>query len=108
MTLPEDHTANKLAHALRAVGLNDMAARAAEGYYHDFLSPLDFPELELMRDLEKARMAGNIGAAQLIARHIEGDFDASFEESEAWAASAEGRETLASVLGRPVSLGGRA
>jgi len=24
-----------------------MAAKAAQGYYHDFLSPLDLPELEL-------------------------------------------------------------
>ena len=25
----------------------EMAANAAQGYYHDFLSPLDLPELEL-------------------------------------------------------------
>jgi hypothetical protein len=25
----------------------EMAAKAAQGYYHDFLSPLDLPELEL-------------------------------------------------------------
>ena len=24
----------------------EMAAKAAQGYYHDFLSPLDLPELE--------------------------------------------------------------
>ena len=26
---------------------DEMAAKAAEDYYHDFLSPLDLPELEL-------------------------------------------------------------
>jgi len=26
---------------------DEMAAKAAQGYYHDFLSPLDLPELEL-------------------------------------------------------------
>ena len=26
---------------------DEMAANSAQGYYHDFLSPLDLPELEL-------------------------------------------------------------
>ena len=26
---------------------DEMAVKAAQGYYHDFLSPLDLPELEL-------------------------------------------------------------
>jgi hypothetical protein len=26
---------------------DEMAAKAAQGYYHNFLSPLDLPELEL-------------------------------------------------------------
>ena len=41
------HTKDILAAALRDAGLPLMAARAAEGYYHDYLSPLPMPEKKL-------------------------------------------------------------
>ena len=37
------HTNDKLALALEAVNLRFMAGKAREGYYHDFMSPLDTP-----------------------------------------------------------------
>lgn len=97
------HTKDKLAAALREVGLDDMADRAATGYYHDFLSPLDFPEMQLEADLSYARdntdgknwsvaFAGQVEA--LRQRVINGDFDASTEESEEWAASEDGQATF--------------
>jgi hypothetical protein len=86
------HTKDKLAEALRAVGLDDMADRAAEGYYHDFLSPLDLPETQLLIDLDKHfAKHPTVELAQLRTRHLNGEFDASAEESEEWAASEEGR-----------------
>ena len=92
------HTKDKLAEALRAVGLTEMADKAATGYYHDFLSPLDLPELQLVDDLaEAARARATDRYTEVMAlRHrvINGDFDASKEESDEWAASSEGQETF--------------
>jgi hypothetical protein len=88
------HTKDILAEALRAADLPEMAAKAATGYYHDFLSPLDLPEMQLDTDLLKA---GTPAALALRARHHNGDFDASVEESEAWASSPEGQAAMAEL-----------
>jgi hypothetical protein len=85
------HTKDLLAQELRAAGLPEMADKAATGYYHDFLSPLATPELQLEADL---RAIGTPAAEALRKRHINGEFDASNEESEAWAQSPEGQETM--------------
>lgn len=100
------HTKDKLAAALREAGLNDMADKAAEGYYHDFLSPLDFPEMQLEADLRAARDSAAIMLGQGIAqpieelrqRHLNGDFDASTEESDEWMASEDGQQTFDSLI----------
>jgi hypothetical protein len=47
------HTKDMLAEALREVGLDAMADKAATGYYHDYLSPLDLPEMVLVNQLLK-------------------------------------------------------
>jgi hypothetical protein len=83
------HTKDKLAAALDEAGLPEMAARARDGYYHDFLSPLDFPELQLDHDL---MIAGTSAALAVRERHHNGEFDASIEESDEWAQSPEGRD----------------
>jgi hypothetical protein len=94
------HTKDKLAEALTAVGLTDMAKKASDGYYHDFLSPLDFPEMQLLEDLTEQRMKQAMGGPQwhainnLRTRHLNGDFDANLEESEAWARSPEGKDAF--------------
>jgi len=90
------HTKDILAAELTKAGLPEMAARAATGYYHDFLSPLDTPEIQLADDLARA---GTPVAMWLREKVINGDFDASQEEAEAWAASPEGRETMAALMG---------
>ncbi|MGC0395917.1 MULTISPECIES: hypothetical protein [Bradyrhizobium] len=97
-----EHTKDKLAAALREVGLAKMADKAATGYYHDFLSPLDLPEIQLMRDLALA--ADDAGKAndatrfcEIVAlrdRAMNGDFDASAEESDEWAKSPEGQDAM--------------
>jgi hypothetical protein len=48
-----EHTTAKLARALEPVLAipRDMVERAKAGYYHDFLSPLDMPEVQLVADL---------------------------------------------------------
>jgi len=89
------HTKDKLAQALAEAGLHDMAVMAAQGYYHDFLSPLDLPGMQLDADLQ---VVGTPEARALQLRHYDGEFDASIEESDEWAKSAEGQETLRRIL----------
>lgn len=97
------HTNEKLAAALREIDLTTMADRAAKGWYHDFMSPLDAPTMTLANDLAvEANYADRKGKPEkraaiwaLRERVKNGDFDATNEESEAWAASPDGQETMA-------------
>lgn len=98
-SLPETHSAMHLSRALRAAGLNDMASRAAAGHYHDYLSPLDLPDLQLLMELEAAIAAGNTGAIELAIMHKNGAFDATREESDEWAASPDGEAAYAQMFG---------
>ena len=90
------HTKDKLADALVAAGLPDMATAARTGYYHDFLSPLALPEITLANELAQV---GTAAALALRHRVIQGDFDATTQEGEDWAASPEGQEAFKN-LGR--------
>ena len=92
---PGMHTKDFLARELRAANLHDMADKAAEGFYHDYLSPLATPDLQLEADL---RAAGTPAAEALRQRHLNGEFDASDEESDEWAKSPEGQETFAELM----------
>ncbi|MEQ1888071.1 MAG: hypothetical protein ABL951_02690 [Alphaproteobacteria bacterium] len=85
------HTKDFLALELLKAGLPEMAAKAATGYYHDFLSPLSMPDIQLANDLDAA---GTPAALTLRKRHFRGEFDASKEESDTWAASEDGRKAL--------------
>lgn len=89
------HTKDFLAGELRKAGLDAMADKAVTGYYHDFLSPLDLPEMQLDADLVRA---GTPSAMALRKRHHNGEFDASPEESEAWAQSEEGQEAMRMLM----------
>jgi hypothetical protein len=87
----------KLAAALVAAELYDMADKAVSGWYDDFLSPLDMPITELVNDLQQA----GTPAAMLIREQVlEGDFDSTAEEAATWADSPEGREAFKSLLDR--------
>lgn len=90
------HTKDMLAQALRDVGLDEMAGKAATGYYHDFLSPLATPEMQLCNDLlfeVHFHPESEYTEARTVLRQrvINGDFDASTEESDDWAKSDEGQ-----------------
>ena len=93
-----EHTTTKLARALTAIpGVpEEMIERARTGHYHDFLSPLDFPELDLIGDLTEI---GTPPALAMRARVMDGEFDASIAESEAWVASPDGQETISRLTG---------
>jgi hypothetical protein len=71
-------TKQKLAAVLNAHGLNDMAIKAAHGFYDDYESELDTPALQLIHDLNAAK------AFDLARRAMHGEFDATREEGQAW------------------------
>ena len=104
-----EHTTLKLAKALGEIpGVpQDMIKRAADGYYHDFLSPLAFPETQLVADLRVLASApvtprdSRSLLRKMAQQVIDGEFDASPEESKAWAGSPEGREVFADFAGPP-------
>lgn len=91
------HTKDFLAQELEKAGLAAMAAKAREGYYHDFLSPLAMPCQQLAADLLEI---GTVEALTLRQRHINGEFDANTEESKEWAKSLEGRRAMLNLVKR--------
>ena len=91
------HSKDFLAQELRKAGLEEMAKKAEAGTYHDYLSPLDTPALQLELDLLDAILASNKEANELRARHHNGEFDATKEEGDEWAASPEGKAAFAEL-----------
>jgi hypothetical protein len=94
------HTKDQLAKALREVHLHTMAEEAERGYYDDFLSPLPTPNVVLCNNLALAA-SGSRNRAVIMAlrkRVIDGEFDATIEESEDWARSPEGQDTLRKLI----------
>ena len=69
-----------------------MIQRAREDYYHDYKSPLAMPEMQLLAD---ARAHGLTTIAEGV---MEGRWDATKAESDAWAASPDGQATFAELL----------
>jgi hypothetical protein len=86
-------TKEKLAVALeKERAPRSMIVRAREGYYDDFLSPLAMPIHQLVSDVRKYNLT------RIAKRAMNGDFDATKEESDAWAASDEGQETIRDLM----------
>lgn len=82
----------KLVEALRSAGASpSLVSRALAEEFHDFKSESATPTKDLV---SAARREGLLGIA---ARAIAGEFDATPEESEEWANSAEGKEALNQV-----------
>ena len=102
-----EHTATRLARALEEIpGVpHSMIKHARDGHYHDYLSPLDTPEIQLVADLRDlaARPATPRDSRPLLRALakavINGDYDASKEESDEWMRSPEGQDTLAALTG---------
>ena len=84
-------TKERLAQLLHAETLFDLERRARAGEFDDFESPSATPIGDLVAAL---RAAGKDGLAL---RAMEGEWDSSPEEAEAWARSAEGRDASAKL-----------
>ena len=103
-----EHTTAKLARALGEIpGVPEaMIKRAAAGYYHDFMSPLAMPEVQLVADLRglASRPATPRASRPLLRemakRVINGEFGATKAESDEWMKSAEGQEAMAALTGK--------
>jgi hypothetical protein len=96
-------TAEVLAKKLDEIGLSLLAKRARNNEFHDFLTPHTFPGHVLVDAL--ARSATNLpGMSQAILKVrqdvIDGKYDASKEEGDAWAKSPEGQKTFSKLQGR--------
>jgi hypothetical protein len=103
-----EHTTTKLARALEAIpGVpEDMIEKARTGHYHDYLSPLDFPEMQLVADLRNLAGRRTMPPASrrmllnLAKDVINGKHDASKAESDEWMRSPDGQETMALLTGQ--------
>lgn len=89
-------TKDRLARELHEAGLpEEMVERARRGAYDDWISDSATPLIDLVNELAKYDTPG----ARLVrAKVIDGDFDGTREESDAWAASEEGRAAFRSLL----------
>lgn len=101
-------TSERLAKALEAANApKAMITAARAGCYDDYKSESAFPLTDLVRDLTAATKGlANHPRAVLLAlaqRVRNGDFDATAEESEEWAASQTGEMAeVLKTLGRKV------
>ena len=80
-------TRERLALDLEAAGLESMAALARQGYYDDYESTLDTPQVQLRTDLIEH---GRPDLAKLV---LQGKWDATKEEGEDWYRN-EGRDLI--------------
>ena len=99
--LPETApTSQYLADTLKRAGFMELAARAERNEFHDYLSAHDLPGMELdmalvaiIKDPTYSNEKRDI-ASRIRARHHDGAFDASKAESDAWAASEDGKSAF--------------
>jgi hypothetical protein len=74
-----ERTRNRLARVLDEAGLLDMAQEAARGRYDDYDSESATPCVDLVNHLRER------GREDLAKRAMSGEWDATIEESGAWA-----------------------
>lgn len=78
-------TNERLAQALEALGLDDLAAKARVGAYNDFEGPDPAPTTALVLDLQAAATGPRAAEILALAQRAQiGEFDASAAEAEAW------------------------
>jgi hypothetical protein len=87
-------SSQKLADALRSAGFEELAQRAELDEFHDYKSPHDLPAMALNIELT----ALGPKATPIRQKFLNGDFDATDEESDEWAASPEGQDAFARLV----------
>lgn len=89
-----ESTKERLATALRGIGLPTLADEAARGMYDDYESEMVFPLITLVHRLGEAMTPE---ANALIERIKDGEFDGTKEEADAWF-EREGRGLFGGLL----------
>ena len=89
----------KLAQALHSRGLFEMERKAREGYYDDYQSPLSTPKIKLVSDLRAEAKdhkdpVMKFYIEKLADQVMQGEFNSTKEESEAWFEGRKGRSGL--------------
>jgi hypothetical protein len=95
-----------LGRVLEAVDVGDMPRRAREGHFDDYAAPSEVADgleliylvTELERRKRKLGPAGRSYVDAVITAVKEGEFDATLQESDRWAASADGQATFRQLL----------
>ena len=105
---PRELTSEYLGRVLDEVRLGDMATRARLGHFSDFSCPADIADgmetIRLVNELAaaaKAQAIANVNRKRiLVVREavMQGEFDDTKEESDRWAASKDGQETMRLLL----------
>lgn len=107
---PGELTPIYLGRILDWLQLPDMARRAREGHFDDFFAPADVADgmeiLRLHRELRAhARTMQLSGQRERLRRTLavadavkDGEFDATKEESDRWAASKDGQDTMRALM----------
>ena len=94
----------KLADALMHAGLPEMSFAARDCRYHDFRSSLPDPASALDRELLAAMAQPGLTMEQkttimdIRTRHHAGEWDATKDESEEWAAGPDGQDALGRLM----------
>lgn len=87
-----DRSTDKLVAALREAGASaPLIAQAESGAFHDYESQSATPIVDLVQECRRH------GLEDIAQRAIAGEFDATKEESDEWARSAEGQLTLSEL-----------
>lgn len=86
-------TKEKLALVCEQEGFPDLAARARRAEFDDFESNSATPNIDLYNEFIRR------GRKDLAKRVVDGEWDSTPDESEAWAKSEDGRATFAALLG---------
>jgi hypothetical protein len=111
MRRPGELTTEYLGRVLENyLGLHDMAKQARLGHFDDYFAPREVADgLEILRLVRKLELAARAqqasGQRDRMRRTLEvrnavksGEFDATKEESDRWAASKDGQETMRLLL----------
>ena len=88
-------TTEKLARALEELNdpaLEPLIKRAREGYYDDYKTTIPTPLVQLAQDITV------MDHPKFVERIKDGEFDATKEESDAWAKSEEGQAAFRSIM----------
>jgi hypothetical protein len=95
-----------LGRVLDELGLRDMARRAREGHFDDFFAPAEVADgLEILRlynelagKLAVMRKTDRRRVRQVMEAVKAGEFDATKQESDRWAASKDGQDTMRALV----------